>query len=276
MGNEEHSEQEEREPEATDQEGLEFEEAISELERVESKRRRMGVVLGVGALVLLVAALVLVAQFRSALFRPKMPIEESQREIILKTDDPQCRKLIADVTNIGNTFFAMEGRIEKHLPGGEPAAIRKVIEDLDTIHARVTEAEELSKEATLRFEKSREELERWFDFVDGELELLEEIAKADSADAGAMADAGDAGDNQADAGASADAGEATDKADAGPTVTELRNSTLVALHEAFQNFRVWHSASLHPCGDNDEGETPWRPDDWEADAGRHGEEKSRE
>lgn len=260
---------------------VEFEDALSGLEEVEAKRRRMGVFLGVGALALLAISLVLIAQFRSALFRPKMPVEESQREIVEKTDDPQCRRMISDITNIGNTFFAMEGRIEEHIPGGEPEAVRKVVEDLATIDKRLDEAEELAAESNLRFEKSSKQLDDWFEFVDREMAVirdlaadeLERVGGAEESDAG-PGDTGVAADATSEA-ESADAGAGDAGADAGRSPTELRNSVLVQLHTAFENFRVWHSASLHPCGDSDEGETPWRPDDWNADAGQAGGESSK-
>jgi hypothetical protein len=40
---------------------------------------------------------------------------------------------------------------------------------------------------------------------------------------------------------------------------ERKEGALVAIHDAFQKFRVWHSSSAHPCGAADEGEKPWRP-----------------
>ena len=274
MENEEQSKEKE-------EDSVEFEDALSGLEEVEAKRRRMGVFLGVGALALLAVSLILIAQFRSALFRPKMPVEESQREIIEKTDDPECRRMISEITNIGNTFFAMEGRIEEHIPGGEPEAVRKVVEDLATIDRRLAEAKELSSKANLRFEKSSKELEDWFEFVDREMEVVRDVAGAElerieGAEAGGDAGLADAAGAAGDAGDSAERADAGgQKADAGRSPTELRNSVLVQLHTAFENFRVWHSASLHPCGDSDEGETPWRPDDWEADAGQAGESPSK-
>jgi hypothetical protein len=247
---------------------VDFEEAVSELEAVESKRRRWGYVLGIGAALLLVAGVVVGVEYRSWLFKPKMPIEESRRDIIRDTDDPQCRTMIADITNIANTYYALESRIEQVVPDGEDEEIRKVDEKLATIEERLDEAEALSRKATLRFDRSREELDKWFGHVDYEVRILREVTqntlarrkeqRAESADAGATG--GDAG-----ADAETDAGSPTVGSDRTPV--ERRNGALVALHDAFENFRVWHQASMHPCGDAEKDEQPWRPADWKQKGG---------
>ncbi len=252
---------------AGDEQQMDFEEAVSELERVESTRRRWGYVIGIGALVLLVGGVVVGVEYRSWLFQPKMPIEESRREIVRETDDPQCRTMIADITNIANTYYALERRVGKQVPGGDLEAIRTIDSKLASIEKRLDEAEALSREATLRFDESREELERWFSYVDNELRILrgvtqEELERLESA---ARADAqGAAGQGE---GPGADAGPGSDVGEGGPGPVEARDGALIALHDAFENFRVWHSASMHPCGDAADDETPWRPKDWERKEG---------
>jgi hypothetical protein len=253
-------------PETPD-EDVDFEEAVSELEAVESKRRRWGYLLGIGAALLLVAGVVVGVEYRSWLFKPRMPIEESRRELIRDTDDPQCRNMIADVTNIANTYYALESRIGEVVPDGEPDEIRKVDEKLATIERRLDEAEALSGKATLRFDRSREELDKWFGHVDYEVRILREVTQnvldrrkrdeAGSADAGSRDDAG--------AEQEADTGTRAVESDRAPV--ERRDGALVAMHDAFENFRVWHEASMHPCGKADEDEQPWRPADWEKDGG---------
>lgn len=248
-------------------EEVDFEEAVSELEAVESKRRRWGYVLGIGSALLLVAAVVVGVEYRSWLFQPRMPIEESRRDIIRDTDDPQCRNMIADVTNIANTYYTLESRLEEVVPDGEPAEIRKVDEKLATIEERLDEAEALSREAKLRFDRSREELDKWFGHVDYEVRILREVTQnaldrqkakgSGSADAGSTADTGSEQDN--DAGTPAVASDRTP--------VERRDGALVAMHDAFENFRVWHQASMHPCGNAEKDEEPWRPADWKKDGG---------
>ena len=274
-------EQETRDAEGESGEEVEFEDAVSELERVESKRRRLGVIIGIAALVLLAVALVVLVQFRTLLFRPKMPVEEGRRQIITETDDPQCREMISEVTNIGNTFFAMEGRIEKHLPGEDLEAIRGIDAELATLEKRLDEAEALSHQSALRFESSAKELEKWFSYVDYELRILRSVASNEIERlGGASARSEDAGDADVGVGAESDAGTAAD-ADASAAETteeskrppeERRDGALVALHDAFEEFRVWHSGShsVHPCGDADKDETPWRPEDWNPDGGLKG------
>lgn len=242
---------------------IEFEDAVSELERAESKRRRWGYILGVAAVVLLAVAVVVGVKYRSWLFQPDMPIEESQRQIVKKTDDPQCRTLIAEVTNIGNTFYALEGEVEQAVPGQDLENIREVDAKLAKIEKRLDEAEALGEQAKLRFDRSREELDRWFSYVDNELRILRDVFANEIARLEAGSPAGDASAAVGDTGDAGDAAEAEPSgAAAGRSPRERRDGALVALHDAFENFRVWHSASLHPCGDADEDEEPWRPEDW--------------
>jgi hypothetical protein len=44
-----------------------------------------------------------------------------------------------------------------------------------------------------------------------------------------------------------------------PTPAQLRDRALLTLHESFQNFRVWHTSGLHPCGEAAEGVEGWTP-----------------
>lgn len=271
-------------------EAMEFEQAVSELESVEASRRRLFVAIGIGAVVALAVSILAVAEFREWFFQPKMPIEKTEREIVRKTDDPQCRELISEITNIGHTFFAMEGRLEEHVPGDDSEEIRKLDRELATLKERLEEAEELSGEANLRFEESREELDEWFRYVRNEIWVLrdvlanqlEELGVEPSAtgDAGSGPDAGDVGAGQAEAEEADATGEGdpdagtdgSETSEDGRPPAERRNGALVALHDAFENFRVWHKANLHPCGAASEDEEPWRPSGWEAepDAGSSG------
>ena len=43
------------------------------------------------------------------------------------------------------------------------------------------------------------------------------------------------------------------------TPGEKVDAAVLQLYDLFANFRVWHTASEHPCGAADPGETPWTP-----------------
>lgn len=259
-----------------------IEDAVSELERVEGKRRLGGVFAGIGAIVAVLGGIILAAEYKSCLFQPRMPVEKNERKIIRKTDDPECRELIDEVTEIGNQYYVLESEIEETIPGDDPEAIRNLDEKLVTLRNRLEEAEAFSHEANLRYEKSREELDKWFSYTTYEIDILRDVIDNQLAELTPA----DAGTSQRDAGAAEvdtdggvpDAGR-RDAGDVGAareepsfpysderTPTERRDGAMVELHEAFENFRVWHSgdSQKHPCGDDEEGEEPWRPDDWDA------------
>jgi len=259
-----------------------FEDAVSELERVEGKRRIGGVFAGIGAIVAVLGGIILAAEYQRFLFQPRMPVEQNERKIVRRTDDPECHELIDEVTEIGNQYYVLESDIEKTIPGGDPEAIRNLDEKLVTLRERLEEAEAFSEEANLRYEKSRDELDKWFSYTKYEIDILRDVidnllTESTSPESGTSdRDAGtaepDVGGARADT-AGKDAGDAGEEQEEQSfpyaderTPTERRDGAMVELHEAFENFRVWHAgdSQKHPCGDNEEGEEPWRPDDWDA------------
>jgi len=241
-------------------EDSEISEALSELERVEAKRRNYGILLGIAAVGAVVGAILLAAEYRHFLFQPEMPIEENERKILRRTDDPQCRRLIEEVTEVGNDYYVLESKIEQTIPGDDAEAIRNVDRKLATLKERLKGAEELADEANLRYEKSQEELDKWFSYTHYEIDILRDVIDNQLAELPPEPEqSGDAG--------IADSGTPTEDPSGrsdGRTPEERRDGAMVELHEAFENFRVWHSGDTHkhPCGDHEEGEQPWRPDDW--------------
>lgn len=280
-------------------EDVELQAALEELESIEARRKRMGVLMGIGAVILIVAAVLLLWNFRNAFVAADVDLGDSGAETknIQAIDDPQCRRLIDDVTQIKNRYYAMERRIEEAVPGGSREEIRSVLAELDAIEAQLRKAQALSNEAELRFDRSEEELKQWFDYTFNELAILQDVAaetllEMRQEEGGEPAgDAGNeqAGDEKAGRGTTADAGQGdagSVERDTGlPMVRDRgqweleeqmspekrRQKALVSLHESFDSFKVWHTAYKHPCGDNDEDEEPWRPEGWTApDAGGSG------
>jgi hypothetical protein len=248
---------------ATDIEDVDFDEALSGLEAIEASRRTKGVIMGVGALVLLGFSLFAIVQFRTLLFRPDLPIEESERQLIDETDDPQCREMIAQVGEISRSFFELEPVIEKLVPGGADERRRDVAAEIDALITRLDEAESLSHRANFRSDDITSDVDWWFQYTREQFVEIRDLVEPDEPTDAGRSDAGSVtgGDRPVgrDAGVQAD----VTSGDAGPTetVSSQRNSLLFTTHKNLEQFRVWHSSERysHPCGDADEMETPWRP-----------------
>lgn len=253
-------------------EAPELGEALDEIEDVESQRRLWGAVIGTATFLLLAAAVFAVVRFRTTLFRPPVDLE-TERETIRKTDDPECRQMIADVTAIKHEFFSLEDEIAATMPDGDPTAIRSLLSELEKLQRRIDEAEKLSQDATLRFDEDRKQLDDWFEYVDYEIGIVVQIAETrlekKTGAPGGTADAGDVGGGGSGAGdagrSERDAGDAGGDA-GGSNLVRERKEAVAAVHRVFENFRVWHEGGRHPCGAAESDETPWRPDDW-GDAG---------
>mgnify|MGYP006291953001 CR=1 FL=1 len=237
-----------------------LDEAVAELESAEASRKRFGLIVGLIAIVCIVGAVLLLIQFRDTLLVPKpseTDLEQAAQKNLDRTDDPQCRQLIADITDIQNRFFAMESRFESVIPDADQGETQTLLADLRTLKAELKEAESLSDQAALRFDRSEKELENWFDYVTNEILILEDVLveqlarlrEAAGSDVGVRADTGTE--------VTLDGIGTWEDEDMPPA--DRRDRSLVALHEAFDSFRVWHSGYEHPCGSNADDEEPWRP-----------------
>jgi hypothetical protein len=260
---------------AAEAESPEFEEMLAGYEAAEKRRRTRGIIYGVVALLVTVGTFALVFHFKSEFFRPKMDIEEGEQQIIEQTDDPQCRDTIAQVQSLGERYFKFESTIEDDLLGDDAQAHREIRDEIARLQQRVDEIAEDSQEANLRFEGSREQLDEWFAYIDQELTFLDELAaehlaklKPAGEDAKKEDEQPDSDEDEGVEGVVVEEGEQAEQAEDEPdqptsdkTPEERKQGAMVAIHDAFQKFRVWHSSSLHPCGPADEGEEPWRPDE---------------
>lgn len=248
---------------------------VRELERGEAPRRRLALLGGVLALGTVAVLLWAMTAHRDTMFRPELGIEDGEQALLEETNDPACRNMIGEVTTGAKKFFESERAIERDLLARELPRSEAVHARLVEIGDDVQRARELSEQAVLRYDHSREELERWFAYVDGELALLQRLGRehrerleadqtVEADEANDQAGEDQAGDVQGHVVRPADGalGAKTDrKAGSGapPAPEELRDRALLAVHESFQSFRVWHSASMHPCGRAPEGVTPWHP-----------------
>lgn len=213
------------------------------LRRGELRRRLMG---ALGALALLVAVVLGVQAFvnRGKDARINLPVEEGEEEVLSRTNDPACREMIGQVGAIGKDFFALEADIEAKLLGEDPEAIGEVQARLGALGERLGQAEGLAREATLRFDTSRAQLDRWFPHMRQWIKAFEALGEERLQALGAKGAPAAAVGGTADAGPEVDGGAPT-------TLEELvqrRDRGLVIVHDDFERFRVWHTSGLHPCG----------------------------
>ncbi|MFU8802963.1 MAG: hypothetical protein ACNA8W_04050 [Bradymonadaceae bacterium] len=241
-------------PENPDGEDSGDDSMIDDIARAEGRRRLITLVMGVVVLVSTAVALWAIFAHRDTFFRPQMDIAAGEGEVLADTNDPVCRNVITDVTAAGEDFFKIEADIEAGLLAGSPETVAKTVDALTLIRTRLEEVQTRSQDANLRFDESRTQLDQWFTYTHNELTLLERLGNdhRDVLEPRIV--------EEAEAEDAEEAAEAPkDKAAPARPATELRDQALLAVHESFQNFRVWHTSGLHPCGVAPEGREPWTP-----------------
>ncbi|MFB6265187.1 MAG: hypothetical protein ABEL76_16430, partial [Bradymonadaceae bacterium] len=103
---------------------VDLERAVSEVERKEARRRRWSLVFGVFGFAVLIGGMFGIFYCQEHYFPPRVGIDASGRSALEKTDDPECRRMIADVEQIRRDFFAYEAELERTVPGGGRGARR--------------------------------------------------------------------------------------------------------------------------------------------------------
>lgn len=259
------------------------------LAKAEKSRRTRALIIAFVITGVLGGTGVLAVLFSDTFFQPELDIESGEKDVLAETNDPDCRGFIGKVTVIEADYRALEPSVAAMMKTEDPAELRKVRSVVASLRKRIDKQEVASQDATLRFDTSRKELDDWFDYIDNELSLVSDLAayrleqlgeplELGEADAAGSPDAGEAGagtpaegavNEEADAGAgevvhveAKPAGRPTGAARvkaSSKTPTELHEGSMLAVHEAFQSFRVWHTGSLHPCGQAADGEDGWTP-----------------
>lgn len=238
-------------------------EIVTRLEAREKESRRKTVIVTALVLIPAILAVIFAWMYRDRVLAPQLDIEGGEKEVLAETDDPQCRSMIASVTQVGEDFRARHAAIEKRILGDDPEALNTITSDIVELRDRLERAEGESGDANLRFETSREELDRWFAHVDNELRLLSELADERIAEL----EQAEESDEEGDEGPEGEEGAEDKESEAGApkpastkTPEERRDGALLAVDDAFESFRVWHTGSLHPCGAADEDEEGWTPE----------------
>jgi hypothetical protein len=230
---------------------------VIELRKAEARRRQITIAMG---LVVLIAALVGVwalVTYRATFFRPPLPIQETEARILEETNDPSCRQMIAEVTATGQSFYGEEANIEAGLLAETVERSSTALETVTSLRIRIEQARSRSQEAVLRFDESRAQLDRWFEYTLNELALLERLGTEhrDALEPSPAPEDPQASDEPVNVNPPPPSSKAAPTRPPG----ELRDRALLAVHDAFQNFRVWHTSGLHPCGQAPEGTEGWVP-----------------
>ena len=219
----------------------------------EAERARRNRVMIVGGLVAAIGilAFVLSVVFSDQLFQPKLDVQSGEKDVLADTNDPQCRDFIAQVTEIGERYQALEPQLGDQLLGDSPEAIEKLVAQIEALREELKAAKTVADAAELRFDNSSGEVNDWFRYTQNELHLLQKVG-TQHIEALKMPKAPDAG-------TVVEEPAAKDEQKSTKTPQQRLEGATLATNEAFEKFRVWHTGGLHPCGKAAEGETPWSP-----------------
>lgn len=210
-----------------------LEKLVEGLKRQEQARRKKTLILVIVVVALATAVMTAALFFQDDIMGPAIDVQAGEEDLLEKTNDPQCRGFIDTVTAEGVAYRNMMAGLQANLLGDKPAETQTYIDDLDALRKRLDDARIKSVDAELRFPDSRQELDDWFKHIDKELDLLMRLGQEKL---------------------NPPAQSAFKKPPA-----ELLDQAVLATHDAFENFRVWHTASQHPCGAASPDEKGWTP-----------------
>lgn len=213
-------------------------------------------ILGISALfaVLITGAFIYVAKNSETVFKPDLDIESGEKNVLKDTNDPQCRAIITSAKEIGVDFKEIDDELSKKLIDGSEAEVRPLLAKVLALKLRLKEVRETVPSATFRdFETLsasgiRAELKAWFKHVDHHFFFLERLANEhlETIEVKEKIEGTVVVDKKK-------------KKKYKKTPRQRLDGALLAISEAFQSFRVWHTGSLHPCGAASADETPWTP-----------------
>lgn len=242
-------------PDPSDENGIEL------MREIEQQRRVKLIAATVVVLGLFGALAFYLATAETGELAPKMDIAAGEAEVLAKTNDPQCRALILDVTKLGHKWRALEPTISKTLIGDKRADVVSARARLEELRGALKAQHKASAAAALRFDTSRKELTDWFAFIDAEIDHLDTLGKArlEQLDTLKRVTEGEPAVTEVPK-AGTDA-KADKKAKDARTPSERRDAATLAISESFEGFRVWHASKQHkhPCGAASDGEVGWTP-----------------
>lgn len=225
--------------ESAEAEDVDVDAALDELRAEEHRRLLRNAVLSLIVISMLGFVTWWMIANTDTLFRPNLQVEVGEEEVLAVTNDPACRGIIDEVTQIAADYEARELFIEQNVLGRDEANVEQVRETATAFRSRHREVSERVEDAVVRERVFRRQLNDWFGFMDNEFRILEEMA-----DRQLKILRGE---------------EVSEPEGAWDDMAGLRDRVLLTIDENFHAFRVWHQVGLHPCGPAPEGVAPWTP-----------------
>lgn len=227
-------------PKSTDDD---LEEVLGELGAAERSRKIRTAL--AGACVLLVVAGVFwwIGHHTEDFFRPNIDVDEGERELLEDTGDPACRGILAAIEEINADYVERELDFEDGVWGDDEAQLDQLRETATAFRSRMERVSRDIDDAVFREEDAPghppvpEQVAEWFDNMDNEFRILEEMA-----------------DKRLRMVRDEDI---TERSGMWEDPEELRDTVLMTLDENFEEFRVWVDRGGHPCGAPPEGVEPW-------------------
>jgi len=240
--------------------------AFEAIARAEAERKKRGMALLAFAIV---GSVAMVFAIQAVIGGPGLKLDdvgETEEEILEKTNDPQCRKTIADVQAMEPKFKELVAVLEADLLSQDPAKISAAMLAVKTMSGDFSRLAEDSQEAALRYDDSRAELDQWFTYIQGELRTMERIGEdvLEELEIKRKMEAGEPVEVDLEAAKKKKRTRRHSKEKVDPRTRppkERLDGAVLAVYDSFQSFRVWQDDTEHPhpCGAADEGEEPWVP-----------------
>lgn len=233
---------------------------VGVIARAEQERRRRGLLrLLAGFSIAGVILGVMIVLGQQGALGPDIEVDAEEKESLEETNDPQCRAMIADVTAYGERFKKEGARAIEPVLSEDPEKINAAREAIGALREELETLRSASGEASLRYENSRQELRDFFKFVDTELRLIDLRGEYQLKRLEAVANGETFEEPRPKSRGKIIGKKKGEKIRGDRTPEQKRDDAIIAIHDAFNTFRVWHTASAHPCGAAEEGETPWTP-----------------
>ncbi len=228
-------------------EAPDLDEMLAEIGEVERSRQIRTAAIGAAVIVLVGAVFVWMAFRTDDLFRPNIDVEAGEQELLEDTGDPVCRGIISEVENIEDRYRDWEFEFEDYLWGNDEEQLEELEQVAIDFRGDFADLKTNIDDAVFREEEAPdhppvpEQVHEWFDNMDNEFRIIEEMANK------RLRKLRDE--------------EVADRSGLWENPRRLRDTVLMTVDENFEEFRVWVIRGGHPCGPPPDGVDPWEPDD---------------
>lgn len=231
----------------SDVDAPDLEEMLEEIGQAERSRKIRTAVIGAAVVIVVGALFVWMAHRTDDLFRPNIDVEAGEQQLLEDTGDPVCRGIMGGIEEMDDEYRRWEFEFEDFVWGDDEDKLQRLEEtaagfrdDIEQLRADIDDAV-FREDLPSGHPPVDEQLNEWFDNMDNEFRILQEMANKRSR---MVRDE-----------------EVADRGGLWETPRHLRDTVLMTIDENFEEFRVWLVRGGHPCGPPPEGVEPWQPDD---------------